>query len=198
VIVFNRHLHRAEGLVRHFARSAAHMELRAMPWHESVIEAELAKTKVLINASFRCPTRRACRRSRPSCCRPSCWCSTCCTCRRDAAAARRACRRRGRGDERRPDAAPPDGRRVRAVDRPAGAIEPCWRPSWTRSAPTARLKGLGVRMLAPAHVMDNRAVGSATGRLRRGLSGLGRELDRRAGAPAYAGRPGSHVECGHR
>ena len=27
------------------------MELRAMPWHESVIEAELAKTKVLINAS---------------------------------------------------------------------------------------------------------------------------------------------------
>jgi membrane dipeptidase len=39
-----------------------------------------------------------------------------------------------------------------------------------------RLKGLGVRMLAPAHVMDNRAVGSSTGRLRRGLSGLGREL----------------------
>ena len=51
VVVFNRHLHRAESLVRHFARSAAHMELRAMPWHESVIEAELAKTKVLINAS---------------------------------------------------------------------------------------------------------------------------------------------------
>jgi shikimate dehydrogenase len=51
VVVFNRHLHRAEGLVRHFARSAAHMELRALPWHESVIEAELAKTKVLINAS---------------------------------------------------------------------------------------------------------------------------------------------------
>jgi shikimate dehydrogenase len=52
VIVFNRHLHRAEGLVRHFARSASHMELRAMPWHESVIEAELAKTKVLVNAAF--------------------------------------------------------------------------------------------------------------------------------------------------
>jgi len=51
VIVFNRHLHRAEGLVRHFGRSAAHMELRAMPWHESIIEAELAKTKVLINAT---------------------------------------------------------------------------------------------------------------------------------------------------
>jgi shikimate dehydrogenase len=51
VIVFNRHLHRAESLVRHFGRSAAHMELRAMPWHESVIEAELAKTKVLVNAT---------------------------------------------------------------------------------------------------------------------------------------------------
>ena len=51
VIVFNRHLHRAEGLVRHFARTAAHMELRAMPWHESVIEAELAKTRVLVNAT---------------------------------------------------------------------------------------------------------------------------------------------------
>jgi shikimate dehydrogenase len=52
VIVFNRHLHRAEALVRHFAKGAAHMELRAMPWHDSVIEAELAKTKVLVNASF--------------------------------------------------------------------------------------------------------------------------------------------------
>ena len=51
VIIFNRHLHRGEGLVRHFGRSAAHMELRAMPWHESVIEAELAKTKILVNAS---------------------------------------------------------------------------------------------------------------------------------------------------
>ena len=51
VIVFNRHLHRGEGLIRHFGRSASHMELRAMPWHESVIEAELAKTKVLVNAS---------------------------------------------------------------------------------------------------------------------------------------------------
>lgn len=51
VVVFNRHLHRAERLVHHLARMAAHMELRAMPWHESVIEAELAKTKVLVNAS---------------------------------------------------------------------------------------------------------------------------------------------------
>ncbi len=51
VVVFNRHLHRAEGLVRHFGRSAAHMELRAMPWHESIIESELAKTRVLVNAT---------------------------------------------------------------------------------------------------------------------------------------------------
>jgi len=51
VVVFNRHLHRGEKLVKHFARSASHMELRAKPWHESVIEAELAKTDILINAS---------------------------------------------------------------------------------------------------------------------------------------------------
>jgi shikimate dehydrogenase len=51
VVVFNRHLHRAEGLVKHFARSAAHMDLKAMPWHESIIEAELAKTRVLVNAT---------------------------------------------------------------------------------------------------------------------------------------------------
>jgi shikimate dehydrogenase len=51
IVIFNRHLHRAEGLVRHFNRSASHMDLRAMPWHESVLEAELAKTKVLVNAT---------------------------------------------------------------------------------------------------------------------------------------------------
>ncbi len=51
IVVFNRHLHRAEGLVKHFGRSAAHMELRAMPWHPSIIESELAKTKVLVNAT---------------------------------------------------------------------------------------------------------------------------------------------------
>jgi shikimate dehydrogenase len=49
--LFNRHLHRGEKLVKHFARSASHMELKAKPWHESVIEAELAKTDVLINTS---------------------------------------------------------------------------------------------------------------------------------------------------
>jgi shikimate dehydrogenase len=51
VVVFNRHLHRAEGLVRFFGRSAAHMELKAMPWHESIIESELARTRVLVNAT---------------------------------------------------------------------------------------------------------------------------------------------------
>jgi shikimate dehydrogenase len=51
IIVFNRHLHRAESMVKHFGRSAAHMDLRAMPWHESIIEAELAKTKLLVNAT---------------------------------------------------------------------------------------------------------------------------------------------------
>jgi shikimate dehydrogenase len=51
VVIFNRHLHRAEGLVKHFGRSAAHMDLKAMPWHESIIESELAKTKVLVNAT---------------------------------------------------------------------------------------------------------------------------------------------------
>jgi len=51
VVVFNRHLHRAEKLVKDFGRSAAHMELRAMPWHESIIESELSKTKVLVNAT---------------------------------------------------------------------------------------------------------------------------------------------------
>jgi shikimate dehydrogenase len=51
VIVFNRHLHRAESMVKHFGRTASHMDLRAMPWHESIIEAELSKTKLLVNAT---------------------------------------------------------------------------------------------------------------------------------------------------
>jgi shikimate dehydrogenase len=51
VIVFNRHLHRGESLVKHFARSSSHMDLRAMPWHESIIESELSKTKILVNAT---------------------------------------------------------------------------------------------------------------------------------------------------
>ena len=44
-------IYRGERLVKHFGRSASHMELKARPWHESVIEAELAKTDILINAS---------------------------------------------------------------------------------------------------------------------------------------------------
>ena len=51
VAVFNRHLHRAEALVAHFARSARHMDLRARPWHDAIIEAELAKAELLVNAS---------------------------------------------------------------------------------------------------------------------------------------------------
>ena len=51
ISVFNRHLHRAEALVAHFNRGARHTELRALPWHETIIEAELAKAPLLVNAS---------------------------------------------------------------------------------------------------------------------------------------------------
>jgi len=51
VAVLNRHLHKAEALVGHFGRSARHMELRARPWHDAIIEAELARAELLINAS---------------------------------------------------------------------------------------------------------------------------------------------------
>lgn len=51
VVVFNRHLHRAEALVAHFARSSRHMELRARPWHDAILEAELARAELLVNAS---------------------------------------------------------------------------------------------------------------------------------------------------
>ena len=51
VAVFNRHLHRAEALVAHFKRSARHMDLRAMPWHETIVESELARAKLLVNAT---------------------------------------------------------------------------------------------------------------------------------------------------
>ena len=50
VAVFNRHLHKAEAVVAHFARAARQMELRALPWHETILEAELAKAGLLINA----------------------------------------------------------------------------------------------------------------------------------------------------
>jgi shikimate dehydrogenase len=51
VAVLNRHLHKAESLVAHFSRAARHMELRARPWHDAIIEAELARAELLINAS---------------------------------------------------------------------------------------------------------------------------------------------------
>jgi shikimate dehydrogenase len=51
VAVLNRHLHRAEALVSHFTRSARHMELRARPWHDAIIESELARAELLVNAS---------------------------------------------------------------------------------------------------------------------------------------------------
>lgn len=51
VAVLNRHLHRAEALVAHFGRAARHMELRARPWHDAIIEVELSRAELLINAS---------------------------------------------------------------------------------------------------------------------------------------------------
>lgn len=51
VAVFNRHLHRAESLVTHFKRSAKHMDLRAMPWHETIVESEMARAKLVVNAT---------------------------------------------------------------------------------------------------------------------------------------------------
>ena len=51
VAVLNRHLHKAEALVAHFSRAARHMELRARPWHEAIIEAEVARAELLVNAS---------------------------------------------------------------------------------------------------------------------------------------------------
>ena len=51
VAVFNRHLHRAEAVVNHFARMSRHMELRARPWHETIMEAELARAGLLVDAS---------------------------------------------------------------------------------------------------------------------------------------------------
>lgn len=43
-------------------------------------------------------------------------------------------------------------------------------------ANVARLRAIGVRMFAPAHVMDNALVGSGTGRLAGGLTDYGREV----------------------
>jgi shikimate dehydrogenase len=51
IAVFNRHLHRAEAVVAHFDRAAQQTDLRALPWHETIIEAELAKARLVVNAS---------------------------------------------------------------------------------------------------------------------------------------------------
>jgi shikimate dehydrogenase len=51
IAVFNRHLHKAEAVVAHFARSARGLDLRALPWHETFLEVELARAKLLVNAS---------------------------------------------------------------------------------------------------------------------------------------------------
>jgi shikimate dehydrogenase len=51
IAVLNRHLHRAEALVGHFARIARHLELRARPWHDAIIEAELSRAELLVNAT---------------------------------------------------------------------------------------------------------------------------------------------------
>ena len=51
IAVFNRHLHRAEAVVAHFDRAARQTDLRALPWHEAIIEAELAKARLVVNAS---------------------------------------------------------------------------------------------------------------------------------------------------
>ncbi|MDQ3689709.1 MAG: hypothetical protein M3406_06665 [Chloroflexota bacterium] len=51
VAVLNRHLHKAESLVAHFSRTARNMELRARPWHDAIIESELARAELLVNAS---------------------------------------------------------------------------------------------------------------------------------------------------
>ena len=119
IVVFNRHLHRAEGLVKHFGRSAAHMELRAMPWHESIIESELAKTKVLVNATSIGLTSDVEPAARPRSSTDELLVLDLIYARtrllREAAAAGAHRRRR------RADAAPPGRRGVHAVDRPAGA-----------------------------------------------------------------------------
>ena len=135
VVVFNRHLHRAEALVKHFGRSAAHMELRAMPWHESIIESELAKTKVLVNATSIGLTRR--RVADPGRDPPAGAARPRPDLQPDAAPARRGGGRRDRR-RRRADAAPPGRGRVHALDRPAGAA----RASCSEALSDARAGGV--------------------------------------------------------
>jgi shikimate dehydrogenase len=51
IAVFNRHLHRAEAVVAHFDRFTRETDIRALPWHETIIESELGKAPLVVNAS---------------------------------------------------------------------------------------------------------------------------------------------------
>jgi shikimate dehydrogenase len=51
IAVFNRHLHRAEALVAHFAKARRQADVRARPWHETIMEAELGHARLLVNTS---------------------------------------------------------------------------------------------------------------------------------------------------
>ena len=51
IAVFNRHLHKAEAVVAHFARAARRSDLRALPWHETFLEVELGRAGLVVNAS---------------------------------------------------------------------------------------------------------------------------------------------------
>jgi shikimate dehydrogenase len=51
IAVFNRHLHRAEAVVAHFDRFTRESDIRALPWHETIIESELGKARLVVNAS---------------------------------------------------------------------------------------------------------------------------------------------------
>ena len=51
VAVFNRHLHRAEALVAHFAKASRKADVRARPWHETIMEAELGHARLVVNTS---------------------------------------------------------------------------------------------------------------------------------------------------
>ena len=97
-----------------------------MPWHESVIEAELAKTKILINASAvadageKSPITGRAAAARPAGARPACTGRA-----RPSCCATRGRPARPRRHERRHDAAPPDGRGVQPVDRHATSRSTC-------------------------------------------------------------------------
>jgi len=81
VALFNRHLHRGERLVKHFARSASHMDLKAKPWHWP------RRTSSSTPALSALTLMR--RQSPVNCCPRTSLCSTCTSCPR-----RRACSRR--------------------------------------------------------------------------------------------------------